>query len=52
MRVAALPLFLRPLYQRRWGRVVLVGGCFTLTVVGLFLILFVVTLTLGSAPIA
>ena len=36
--LAALPLFLWPLYQRRWGRVVLVGGCFTLTVVGLFLI--------------
>ena len=36
--LAALPLFLWPLYQRRWRRVVLVGACFTLTVVALFLI--------------
>ena len=36
--LAALPLFLWPLYQRRWWRVVLVGACFTLTVVALFLI--------------
>ena len=36
--LAALPLFLLPLYQRRWWRVLLVGGCFTLTVVALFLV--------------
>ena len=36
--LAAAPLFLWPLYQRRWGRVVLLGACFTLTVVALFLI--------------
>ena len=35
---AALPLFLLPLVQRRIRRTVLLGGCFTATVVVLFLI--------------
>ena len=35
---AALPLFLWLLYQRRWWRIVLVGGCFMLTVVALFMV--------------
>ena len=35
---AALPLFLWTLYQRRWRRVVLLGGCFTITLAALFLI--------------
>ena len=35
---AALPVFLWLLYQRRWSRLVLVGGCFTLTVVALFML--------------
>ena len=36
--LAAAPLFLLPLFQRRWWRAILLGACFTVTVVALFLI--------------